>query len=205
MRTTKLMKEDDVQTWVSRINAAWQNATASIIETGELLNASKAVIPYGEWNVMIKTQLPFGYETARRLMSIANHPLLSNNTTWSKLPPSWRTLFELSLIEEKQLEQKIVEGEVTSDLTTRDAVALRKSLGPPVVGRAARPLAKLNAEPANENEPTHLEAPKVEEPLRLLIAALRPCSVKRRVAVIVRLIDSLGIGRDTIEGALKAA
>jgi hypothetical protein len=85
--------------WIGQISAAWQKGVASIIETGKLLCAAKKDVAHGEWLKMFagEKRLPFGDETARRLMVIAIHPILSNPTYRWDLPPSWRALYELCL------------------------------------------------------------------------------------------------------------
>jgi hypothetical protein len=38
----------------------------------------------------------FDPRTARMLMTVAKHPIISNRNHGSVLPPSWRTLYELT-------------------------------------------------------------------------------------------------------------
>ena len=45
---------------------------------------------------MIEADLPFSPQTARKLMAVANHPVLSNHAHVRVLPPSWGTLYELT-------------------------------------------------------------------------------------------------------------
>jgi hypothetical protein len=43
-----------------------------------------------------ETMLPFGARTAQMLMKVSEEPLLANPNRGSDLPPSWRTLYELT-------------------------------------------------------------------------------------------------------------
>jgi hypothetical protein len=85
-----------------QIVAAWNKQLASIIETGRRLINAKRKFP-GEFHAMIKQLLPFSVRTAQRLMVIAEHPVLSDATHGSRLPPSWRTLWVLTGIDNDQL------------------------------------------------------------------------------------------------------
>jgi hypothetical protein len=64
-----------------------------------LLIEAKGKVEHGDWLKLVE-ELPFGERRAQRLMEIARHPILSNPTHGSFLPPSWRTLYELSRLDE---------------------------------------------------------------------------------------------------------
>jgi hypothetical protein len=81
---------------VQRITAAWQNTVHNIIQTGRLLIEAKDDIGYGGFQEMIRAELPFGPNTAQRLMQIAENPVLSNAAHVPLLPASWGTLYELA-------------------------------------------------------------------------------------------------------------
>ena len=66
---------------------------------------------------------------AERLMLIARHPVLSNSAHWADLPPSWRTLYELThLCRPGQSPQRMLDlirsGEINAFMTREDAQAL---------------------------------------------------------------------------------
>jgi hypothetical protein len=58
------------------------------------------------------------------LVSIAEHPVISNAHHGAQLPASWRTLYELSRFEPEQLTAAIEAGKVTAETTRAQAVAL---------------------------------------------------------------------------------
>ena len=60
---------------------------------------------------MVASELPFGERTARRFMTIANHPILSKANHGSLLPPSWGTLYELSKLPEPVLTDALKSGQ----------------------------------------------------------------------------------------------
>jgi hypothetical protein len=59
--------------------------------------------------------------TARRLMAVAQHPVIAKGTHASLLPPSWTTLYELTRLPEETLEAKIAEGVIHAGIERKDA------------------------------------------------------------------------------------
>ena len=58
-------------------------------------------LPHGSFTSMVEAELPFGEATARRLMIIADDKRLSNRAQGHALPPSWRTLYELTKLDDE--------------------------------------------------------------------------------------------------------
>src|SRR5438132_1611612 len=106
--------------WATKIAGAWQKTTAAVIETGLLLIEARRALGRGAFDTMVHTNLPFSERTAQRLMRIASHPVLSNPTRVSLLPPSWGTLYELTKVSSEVLEAKIEDGTITPNLERAD-------------------------------------------------------------------------------------
>jgi len=99
--------------WSVRIAGAWTKAAEAILETGKLLNEAKRALPHGEFARMLQSSdLPFSERTAQRLMAIARHPILSNPTHVSLLPPAWSTLSALCQVPGDTLRLKFESGAV---------------------------------------------------------------------------------------------
>lgn len=60
-------------------------------------------LPHGAFLEMVERELPFSQRTARMLMAIGRNAVLSNRHHGADLPPSWRTLYELSRLPEERL------------------------------------------------------------------------------------------------------
>lgn len=112
--------------WAVRIAACWRRGAESIIEAGRLLAAAKAALEHGEFESMIERALPFGARTAQRLMAIAADERLSNPTRVSLLPPSWGAMYELTRLDDEQLDKSFADGAIKPDMERADAVAIRK-------------------------------------------------------------------------------
>jgi hypothetical protein len=61
----------------------------------------------------------FGVRTARMLMQIAEHKVIGNRNHGSELPPSWRTLYELTKVPEPELRRALSDGRIAANLTRR--------------------------------------------------------------------------------------
>ena len=99
--------EERSQDWPSRISARWQQSVEAVLDVGQMLLDAKAELEHGSFEAMVEDDLPFGSRTARMLMSIASHPVLSNRKHVSVLPASWGTLYDLSRLPDAKLSRAI--------------------------------------------------------------------------------------------------
>lgn len=111
--------------WAQRVNDAWRSMLEGIFATGRALIDARAQLPHGEFQAMIESDLAFGTSTAQMLMKIARNPELAKTDHGRLLPPSWRTLYELSKLEPATLTAAIADGRVRPDMERKDAVVLR--------------------------------------------------------------------------------
>ena len=126
-RAAQQPRAEDVawQQWADRISAAWQKAVEAIVETGRLLIEAKQELRHGQFESMVQLKLPFTPSTARRLMAIAQHPVISNRAHVHVLPPSWGTLYELTKLDAPTLQARIRDGTITPKIERRDVAKLR--------------------------------------------------------------------------------
>jgi hypothetical protein len=121
-------KDNVILSHAAGIKTAWNKQVSSIIETGQLLlQAKKEMSGTGKWLKLFDPRvgdLPFGADTAERLMKIARHKVLSDSAHGRNLPPSWRTLHVLSKATPKQLEKWIADGSVNAETERKQAEAL---------------------------------------------------------------------------------
>ena len=107
--------------WVGRINAAWRQSVAAIIETGKLLAAAKRALPPGDFGAMIKSDLLVGPRTVRMLMAVAADQRLRNHG--SGLPSSWRTLYELTRLDDDAFAAAANTGTINAEMQRKDVAA----------------------------------------------------------------------------------
>jgi Protein of unknown function (DUF3102) len=116
-----VLKRDRTEQWADRITVQLGKTVESIIEVGRLLVRAKKDLSHGEFGRLFSDHLvPFGQGTGERLMAVANHPVLSNSAHGPTLPPSWRTLYELTKADQSKLKAALRDGRITPDLKRRD-------------------------------------------------------------------------------------
>lgn len=89
---------------------AWQQAVASIVETGRRLVEVRDRTGYGGWDDVIAL-LPFTDRACQMLMKVARHPTIANPKHASHFPASWYTLYQLSRVVD--LDERLARGEIT--------------------------------------------------------------------------------------------
>lgn len=120
-----LAKAPRAEQWANQICAQLSKSAEAIIATGRLLVKAKADLPHGEWGRMFEDKLvPFSQNTAGQLMKIAEHPKLSNSVHAQNLPPSWTTLYELTKVPDKALDNAFRDGLITPSMERKEVKAL---------------------------------------------------------------------------------
>lgn len=117
--------------WAESITSKWRSSVESILEVGRLLLDAKAALPHGEFEAMVKSELPFGPRSARMLAAVARNPTLSNRKYTSDLPASWYSLYELSRLPATTLDAAFEHGLVHPELKQAEARQLSATLDAP--------------------------------------------------------------------------
>jgi N6-adenosine-specific RNA methylase IME4 len=115
----------DPEAWALRISARWRASIESIIETGQLLLDAKEALPHGAFGRMIESDLPFSARTAQMLMATAADKRLTNPNHGSLLPPSWRTMFELTKLSDEEFDRGVQEQIIRPDMERKDIEQIR--------------------------------------------------------------------------------
>jgi hypothetical protein len=125
-----------VKLWAGKIFSAWQKTVESYIEVGQLLIEARQNLAHGEYEAMIKSDLPFSAATARKLVAIADHQVLSNRSHGNVLPSNWTTLYQLALLPPDRCKQCIENGAINPKMQRKDAAALIKKPPRPASDKA---------------------------------------------------------------------
>jgi N6-adenosine-specific RNA methylase IME4 len=116
--------------WATRIGETWQEMAQGAIEAwfqlGRDLIEAKDDLDHGEFMAMIESDLPFGDRTARRLMAVARDPRLTDRTHGSILPASWRTLYELSRLDDAEFNRLLEDGIIRPDMERQEVNKARR-------------------------------------------------------------------------------
>lgn len=100
------------------------------IDIGAELIEAKREHP-GRFMAWVGAELPFSIDKAERLMAITRTFANCDPEMRSSLPRAHTTLFELTRLPADRLRHAIETGEVTPEITYREAVALRSVADPP--------------------------------------------------------------------------
>jgi hypothetical protein len=106
--------------WGERITARWKDSVEAIIAVGKLLLTAKADLAHGDFEAMVRDDLPFKERTAERLMAIASNKFLANPAHVSLLPASWATLYQLSRLPDELLGRALSEGAIHPEVHRKD-------------------------------------------------------------------------------------
>jgi len=187
------MKRSAAEYWAPRINAEWRKSVEGIVGVGLRLIEAKAACDHGEFLRLFRGHkdavadpVPFGVNSADRLMAIARSEVLSNCDQSHNLPASWQTLYELSRLDDEQIAAGIKAGEITPDMTRGEAAALRSD-----------PIERPETPPHEEIVTGAKNA--VTKSIGKLTTQAEFAFVKRRLAELIEFVERMeeenGIGR----------
>ncbi|MGR6091396.1 hypothetical protein ACU4IU_12605 [Brevibacterium sp. CSND-B09] len=91
-----------------------------IVSAGKHLIAAKADVNHGKWLPMLK-EIGIDQATARMLMQIGRNTAISNRCNSNDFPTAVRALYELSRLNPSDIEDGIESGDITPDMSIKDA------------------------------------------------------------------------------------
>ncbi|MBI5315034.1 MAG: hypothetical protein HZB34_03600 [Nitrospirae bacterium] len=125
--------EPTLQEWADMIMAASGEAVERIMAIGLVLLAARKSVKHGQWEKMFKGHpqaidrpVPFSVTAAKMLMAVAAHAILANRNLCNDLPPSYRALYELSLLPHEVLTMLMAFGQITPETTVSQVKAWRE-------------------------------------------------------------------------------
>ena len=88
--------------------------------------AAKKTLPHGDFQSLFEGEecLPFGWSTANKLMAIGKDSRLSNSDHGPNLPVSWRTLYELTKLDDDTFDAAIETGAIRTDMPRKEVSRL---------------------------------------------------------------------------------
>ena len=103
----------------AQLTALCVNDVENIVARGRLLLEARE----GSFEAMVKRH--FDLSTARMYRIVGAHPVISNRCHVNALPPSMRTLYELTKLPEEILRQKLKDGSINPKLERKDVARWR--------------------------------------------------------------------------------
>jgi hypothetical protein len=111
--------------WAAKIRTDCEQtvkeAVKGFLNLGRSLLKAKKELPHGEFLEMIEHDLPFAASKAQRLMKIASNPKIAKAAHGQHLPGSWRTLYELTKLDDETFDKAVSDGTIHPSMTRREA------------------------------------------------------------------------------------
>jgi hypothetical protein len=117
LRAASVLKTKD--DFKREISALCDDVAEKFLTIGRYLIQAKRVLPHGEYKAMVANELPFGYQTAYQLKTVAER-VDSGRMPASRLPRSYATAFRLAALADAELSQAEARDLVRPDVTRRE-------------------------------------------------------------------------------------
>jgi hypothetical protein len=174
-----IVPQNDMDGYVREIRRLWLEARSKFMAIGEYLMQAKRTLPHGEYEAMIRARLPFNTSAAHKMRAVAE-AVHDGRVPREKLPNSYATAYELTLLDDEELRIAEARSLVRPDVFLREIQALRAELRAPVGPQRRAALAR-------ERERIHREIERLRGRLGEIDKQLR---AEERAGVEPLTIDS---------------
>lgn len=108
---------------VERIKSLWERARDDFLSIGRWLVIAKARMEHGEFEAMIRAELPFSPSRARQLRTVAEF-VDSGRVPLERLPPADSVIYEIATLSDDEF--RAAEPEIRPTLTRLEAKAFKR-------------------------------------------------------------------------------
>jgi hypothetical protein len=125
------------QEYAQAIGDLWDEVRAHFLAIGRYLVLAKASLAHGEFEAMIRADLPFGTHVAYQLREVAM-AIDSGRLREQELPPSYSVVYRVAKMPDAMLSAARARGLIRSDVTRREIEDFMRTFGnPPPAHRRA--------------------------------------------------------------------
>lgn len=122
--TGEIIESRTPDQWAALVRMDLGQAVAGFVAAGQHLIQAKLEVPHGGWISWLRGNVGISERIAQMLMELSRHPVISNASNYSHLPPSYNTLYELKQLDSPLLEAAIQQGRIHPELERKQARAL---------------------------------------------------------------------------------
>ena len=115
----------DALAYVVEIQKLWEDAAESFLAIGHYLVAAKQTLKHGEFEHMVRRQLPFDRNVAHRLRRVAE-AIGSGRLDRNTLPGNYTTIYRFVTMDDPTLARAREEGIMHPEVTHREITAFLK-------------------------------------------------------------------------------
>lgn len=146
-----VVPQNDVDGYTREITRLWMEARDKFMSIGEYLMHAKQTLAHGEYELMIRSRLPFNTSAAHKMRAVAE-AVREGRIPRTKMPHSYATAYELTLLNENEFQVALSRGLVRPDVYLREIQALRAELRAPIGPQKRAALIRERERLAREHE-----------------------------------------------------
>ena len=113
--------------YAKAIGDLWSEARAHFLAIGRYLAMAKDQLVHGEFEAMIRKDLPFGVHVAYQLREVAA-AIDSGRLCETEIPPSYSVVYRMAKLPDRALAEARTRGLVRPDVTRRELETFTRSL-----------------------------------------------------------------------------
>jgi hypothetical protein len=126
-----VVPQNDIEGYTREITRLWAEARDKFMAIGEYLMHAKRTLAHGEYELMIRSRLPFNTSAAHKMRAVAE-AVHDGRISRAQLPHSYATAYELTLLSDQEFQVAAHRGLVRPDVYLREIQALRAELRAPI-------------------------------------------------------------------------
>ena len=108
---------DIIESYVHRISESWRESVEKILQTSKILVESENELSDIDFLEMI-SHLPMSQSTVSKLLMVGKNNHLSSKVEY--LPPHWTTIYEISTLDNDQIDRGVDEGFINPSSTKKE-------------------------------------------------------------------------------------
>ncbi|WP_434623701.1 DUF3102 domain-containing protein [Azospirillum sp. B2RO_4] len=118
------------QEFAQEIRYHWNRSRKEFLSIGRYLNRAKEILPHGDFEAMIESDMPFSVETAFRFRAVAE-AVDTGRLSLEVLPGAESVAYQIVTMTPDELERAKAQGLIRPDVTRRQLIDFKRSLRPP--------------------------------------------------------------------------
>ena len=118
------------QEFAQEIRYHWNRSRKEFLSIGRYLNRAKEILPHGDFEAMIESDMPFSVETAFRFRAVAE-AVDTGRLSLDVLPGAESVAYQIVTMTPDELERAKAQGLIRPDVTRRQLIDFKRSLRPP--------------------------------------------------------------------------
>jgi Protein of unknown function (DUF3102) len=122
-----LATKDD---YIREITSLWNDARQRFLLIGRYLNRAKEQLPHGEFQAMLRAELPFSEQVAFQMRSVAA-AIDEGRFAEGELPQNYSVAYQLVTLAEQEIEVAREKKIIRPDVRRAEIIAFKRSLRPP--------------------------------------------------------------------------